>query len=71
MEELITYFSLVPKDRIENDETLHLLLRVFVSARTSLPNRDLAKKGGIQLTDPLPSKIWEGLTDTQTDGRNL
>jgi hypothetical protein len=52
--------------------TILLTLRVFVPAGTYLPSRCLAMKGGIHLTEPLPSNDrTDTHTETQTDGRDL
>jgi hypothetical protein len=44
--------------------TIPLLLRVFVAAGTCLQSRCLAQKGGIHITEPLPSNDKR---DTHTD----
>jgi hypothetical protein len=49
--------------------TIPLLLRIFVAAGTSLPNRCLVTKGGIYFTEPLPRKDrTHTRTDTQIGG---
>jgi hypothetical protein len=49
--------------------TVLLLLRVFVVARTCLPSRCLAMKGGIHYTEPIPCNDGvDSCTYTQTDG---
>jgi hypothetical protein len=52
--------------------TVLLLLHIFFASRTCLPCLCLAKKGGMQFTEPLPSNDKSNThTDTQTDGRDL
>jgi hypothetical protein len=60
-------------DRIQKTRpTILLLLRVFVAVGTCLPSRCLALKGGLKLTEPLPSNDRRDThIDTRTEGRDL
>lgn len=69
---LVTIGEYIETDHGHTPTIILLFLRVSVATGTCLPSRCLAIKGGIHVTEPLPSNGRRDInTDTQTDGRDL